>query len=130
MHIESESIMKTNADPFPHGLKNTCVRERAFTLTDLLVVMATLAILAAVMLPALARSGDNGMRMICLNNLRQLGMALNMYVGENQDTMPWPNWGTDSSPPCPRGWLYSPNPYTPNNLYTGNAANDALHWST
>ena len=89
--------MKTNADPSPHGLKNTCARERAFTLTDLLVVMATLAILAAVMLPALARSGDNGMRMVCLNNLRQLGMAQNMYTGENQDTMPWPNWGNDYS---------------------------------
>jgi type II secretory pathway pseudopilin PulG len=87
-HIESESIMKTNADPSPHGLRNTCARERAFTLTDLLVVMATLAILAAVMLPALARSGDNGMRMACLNNLRQLGMAQNMYTGENQDYMP------------------------------------------
>jgi len=124
--IESESIMKTNADPSPHGLNNTCERERAFTLTDLLVVMVTLAILAAVMLPALGRSGDNGMRMACLNNLRQLGMAQNMYTGENQDYMPWPNWGTDCSP-VPAGWLYGPcGPNTPNDQTAATPAN----WST
>ena len=122
--------MKTNTDISHSGLKDACARERAFTLTDLLVVTATLAILAAVMLPALARSGDNGARVVCSNNLRQMGMALNMYVGENQDYMPWVIWGNIASPPCPRGWLYSPDPNTPNNLYTGNAANDALHWST
>jgi len=46
--------MTTNADPSHPELKNTCARERAFTLTDLLVVLATLAILAALILPALA----------------------------------------------------------------------------
>jgi type II secretory pathway pseudopilin PulG len=114
-HIGGESIMKTNADLSHPELINNCERECAFTLTELLVVMATLAILAAVMLPALAKSGDNGMRTVCLNNLRQMGTALNMYAGENQDTMPWPNWG-NNGPPCPAGWLYSPNPNTPNNL--------------
>jgi type II secretory pathway pseudopilin PulG len=123
--IESESIMKTNADPSPHGLKNTCARECAFTLTDLLVVMTTVAILAAVMLPALAKSGDNGARVVCSNNLRQMGMALNMYVEENQDTMPWPNWGNDNSPPCPPGWLYAGVPYPP--FPTGA---DGPPWST
>jgi type II secretory pathway pseudopilin PulG len=92
--------------------------------------MATLAILAAVILPALAKSGDNGMRTVCLNNLRQMGMALNMYVGENQDYMPWPNWGADASPPCPRGWLYSPHPNTPNNLNIGPPIADAANWPT
>jgi type II secretory pathway pseudopilin PulG len=126
--IESECIMKTNADPSPHGLNNPRARERAFTLTDLLVVMATLAILAAVMLPALARSGDNGMRMGCLNNLRQLGTAQNMYAVENQDYMPWPNWGNDG-PPCPPGWLYSPNPNTPYDL-GGGTEPPGPNWST
>ena len=106
--------MKTNANKFHSGLENTCERERAFTLIDLLVVMATLAILTVLILPALARSGDNGARTVCLNNLRQLGMALNMYAGENQDYLPWANSGIDASPPCPRGWLYAGNPNTPN----------------
>jgi type II secretory pathway pseudopilin PulG len=124
-HIGSESIMKTNAGLSHPELINNCERECAFTLTELLVVMATLAILAAVMLPALAKSGDNGMRTVCLNNLRQLGTALNMYVGENQDTMPWPNWG-NNGPPCPAGWLYSPNPDTPNGLQSATPES----WST
>ena len=85
-------------------LKISGVRS-AFTLIELLVVIATLAILALLILPALAKSGDNGARMVCLNNLRQLGTALNLYTGENQDYMPWPNWGNDGSP-CPAGWLY------------------------
>ena len=122
--------MKTNAEISHHGFKTTCERDCAFTLTDLLVVMATLAILAALILPALAKSGDNGARTVCINNLRQLGMALNMYASENQDAMPWPNWGNDASPPCPRGWLYSSNPNTPNNLNTGNIAADAANWPT
>jgi prepilin-type N-terminal cleavage/methylation domain-containing protein len=78
----------------------------AFTLIELLVVIATLAVLAVLILPVLAKSGDNGARMVCLNNLRQLGTALNQYTGENQDYLPWPNWGNDASPPCPAGWLY------------------------
>jgi type II secretory pathway pseudopilin PulG len=122
--------MKTNADLSHYGLKNTSECDRAFTFTDLLVVIATLAILAAVILPALAKSGDNGARTVCLNNLRQLGMAQNMYVSENQDAMPWPNWENYASPPCPRGWLYSSNPNTPNNLNTGNTTIDAANWST
>jgi type II secretory pathway pseudopilin PulG len=109
--------MKTNANPSHHGLNNTCERDCAFTLTDLLVVLATVAILAALILPALARSGDNGARTVCLNNLRQLGMAQNMYTSENQDTMPWPNWGNDQpSTGCPAGWLYYGNSWTPNPL--------------
>ena len=98
--------MKTNVTQTAAGLENNCERNRAFTLTELLVVLATLALLAAVVLPALAKSGDNSTRMVCLNNLRQLGTALNLYTGENQDYLPWPNWGNEGSPPCPRGWLY------------------------
>ncbi len=92
--------------------------------------MATLAILAALILPALAKSGDNGMRTVCINNLRQMGMALNMYASENQDTMPWVNWGTDPlSAGCPAGWLYAGDPNKPNNLTLGLAA-DTANWPT
>jgi len=124
------TTMKTDADKSYSEVKNTCARECAFTLTDLLVVMATVAILAALILPALAKSGDNGARTVCLNNLRQLGMALNMYTGENQDTMPWPNFGNDPiSVGCPAGWLYAGNPNTPNNLIQGLTA-DTANWPT
>jgi type II secretory pathway pseudopilin PulG len=121
--------MKINANPSHDELKNTCECDRAFTLTDLLVVMATLVILAAVILPALAKSGDNGIRMVCLNNLRQMGMAQNMYASENQDTMPWVNWGNDASPPCPRGWLYGGDPNQPKSLNQG-LNTDTANWPT
>ncbi len=120
--------MTTNADLSHPEIKNTCERDCAFTLTDLLVVMATLAILAALILPALAGSGGNGARTVCLNNLRRLGTALNMYASENQDYMPWVDWtGSGGEPP---GWLFGGYGNTPNNLNTGNAANDASLWST
>ncbi len=96
-----------NATQTNAGLENDCERNRAFTLTELLVVLATLALLAAVVLPALAKSGDNSARTVCLNNLRQMGTALNLYTGENQDYLPWPNWGNDASPPYPAGWAYA-----------------------
>jgi prepilin-type N-terminal cleavage/methylation domain-containing protein len=78
----------------------------AFTLIELLVVIAIIAILAALLLPALAAARAKAQRTFCLNNNKQLGLAINMYVNDNQDHLPWPNWGTDASPPCPAGWLF------------------------
>ncbi len=55
-----------------------------FTLIELLVVIAIIGILAATLLPALAAAKESGRRIACLNNTRQLGLALSMYVDENQ----------------------------------------------
>ena len=59
-----------------------------FTLIELLVVIAVIAILAALLLPVLARAKERGKRVSCLNNLRQLGMAALIYAGDNGDTVP------------------------------------------
>jgi prepilin-type N-terminal cleavage/methylation domain-containing protein/prepilin-type processing-associated H-X9-DG protein len=71
--------------------------ETAFTLIELLVVIAIIAILAAMLLPVLARAKESGKRISCLNNLRQLSLAAQMYVSENQGTYP-PRLYTDRWP--------------------------------
>ncbi|MDH4238946.1 MAG: prepilin-type N-terminal cleavage/methylation domain-containing protein [Phycisphaerae bacterium] len=56
---------------------------KAFTLVELLVVIAIIALLMALLMPALERAREQGMRAVCLNNLRQLVLAWNMYADEN-----------------------------------------------
>ena len=79
--------------------------EHAFTLIELLVVIALIAILAALLLPALARAKVVSRQVACLSNLRQVGLAFSLYLGDHEDRFadrrdlktvlgykPWSDW--------------------------------------
>jgi prepilin-type N-terminal cleavage/methylation domain-containing protein/prepilin-type processing-associated H-X9-DG protein len=67
---------------------NSTTRFRAFTLIELLVVIAIVALLAAMLFPVLSKAKEAGRATACLSNLHQIGLALQIYVSENENRMP------------------------------------------
>jgi prepilin-type N-terminal cleavage/methylation domain-containing protein/prepilin-type processing-associated H-X9-DG protein len=89
-------------------------QRRGFTLIELLVVIAIIAILAAILFPVFARAREQARKASCQSNLKQIGLAIAMYVQDYDETYPMANMG------------YS----APNPDWYGNTNNNPAYWYT
>src|SRR5258705_6112812 len=99
----------------------------AFTLIELLVVIAIIAILAAILFPVFAQAREKARQTACLSNVKQIGLGINMYIQDYDETLPLQNGDyqnflvTLESQP---NWPKLIDPYTKNSqIYTCPSAN-------
>jgi prepilin-type N-terminal cleavage/methylation domain-containing protein len=97
-------------NPFVHKTRKSLA---GFTLVELLVVIAIIAILAAMLLPALAGAKERAKRAQCMNNLHQMGLGMAVYAGENNDFVVQAKPSAPGNPPSPPFVQYAIySPYT------------------
>lgn len=100
-------------------------RPNSFTLIELLVVIAIIAILSALLLSALTGAKNKAESTVDINNLKQISVALHLYCDENDDVMPWSNWGDNDH----TGWLYGYGPPGPD-IHDKYLQQNGLLWPT
>jgi prepilin-type N-terminal cleavage/methylation domain-containing protein/prepilin-type processing-associated H-X9-DG protein len=117
--INLRIIMKLFTDRAPTRFHKVAGGKPGFTLIELLVVIAIIAILAAMLLPALSSAKERARRAKCTSNLRQIGIALNMYAGENRDRLPY-------TPGAAGNWLWDLHANTRDLLVNDGAQREIL----
>ncbi|MEN9574517.1 MAG: hypothetical protein RL514_2372 [Verrucomicrobiota bacterium] len=104
--------------------KNSSSLSTAFTLIELLVVIAIIGVLAGLLLPVMSKAKEGGRGTVCLSNLRQLGLGLQLYVQDSNNRLPFMRdalLGTNSIPPTTVIPLPSPDAVLLR--YTGGSSN-------
>lgn len=111
MNISSKSISGT--------IHHSKPGHRAFTLIEMLVVIAIIALLAALIVPVVSNALQKAKRTACVSNLRQIGLGIVQYRVENKDRLP-----TRSGPSTDSFWLWDGGPTYLGHLYDGEYVND------
>lgn len=97
-------VVQTVAPEFRSSTQSGKTVNCAFTLIELLIVIAIISVLAAMLLPALAQAKERARRISCVNNLHQIGMALNMYSDDNSGFLVPAEYDTHNGFPYQEGW--------------------------
>lgn len=108
------------------GNKANC---NGFTLIELLVVISIIALLVAILMPALGKARAQAQNVICQTNLKQYGIAMYMYVDDNQEKFPYPWWWLHENPPSkpPTQCLWHNSAYEPDGQLWPYLKNEDVH---
>jgi prepilin-type N-terminal cleavage/methylation domain-containing protein len=93
-------------------MRTNFMTRKGFSLLELLVAIAVIAILVALLLPVVSRVKNQAAKTVDLNNLRQIMIAMHVYTGDNHEVLMWPNWDYGGAMPdgtARAGWLYTPD---------------------
>lgn len=104
-------------------ISGTIRRVAGFTLVEMLIVIAIIALLAALLLPALRRSLESARQLTCTNQLAQLGVATTVYLGEAHNFFPY------GSTSAGKGWCDRTEPLATISGYDGMADKDYYRWN-
>ncbi len=105
------------------------MRKKGFTLIELLVVISIIALLVAILMPALGRARAQGQNVVCQTNLKQYGIGMFMYLDDNQEKFPYPWWWLHEDPPSktPERCLWHNSAYEPDGQLWPYLKNEDVH---